>query len=200
MIKMQEELIQQFRDGNRQAGDDFYNANKNLVYHTAYKYKPKSMDFEETLAIVNQAFAHSMKNVDLERAMFSTYFSVVAHGMIMRHCRDYEQTIRTQRRDYMKDSSMKVYCGSIDKVIYESETENITIGHIISSQDDFTEIFVNEALSKLKEKDRKAFELQHLKGLSQRQIGKICGCGQVEIGRRIARAKASLKVILKDAC
>jgi RNA polymerase sigma factor (sigma-70 family) len=197
---MQEELIQQFRDGNKQAGDDFYNANINLVYYAVKKYKPSSMEFEETLAIVNQAFAHSMKNVDLERAMFSTYFSVVAHGMIMRHCRDYQQIIRTQRRDYKKDSSMKVYCGSIDKVIYESETENITIGHIISSEDDCTGVLVEEALSKLKEKDREAFELQHLRGLSQKQIGKICGCGQVEISRRVARAKASLKAILKDAC
>lgn len=29
---MQEELIQQFKDGNKQAGDDFYNLNIGLVY------------------------------------------------------------------------------------------------------------------------------------------------------------------------
>ncbi len=53
---MQEELIQLFRQGNKQAGDDFYNANINLVYKAARKFQPKDMEFEETLAIVNQAF------------------------------------------------------------------------------------------------------------------------------------------------
>ena len=29
---MQEELIQEFKDGDKQAGDDFYNANIGLIY------------------------------------------------------------------------------------------------------------------------------------------------------------------------
>ena len=29
---MQEELIQQFQDGNKRAGDDFYNANIGIIY------------------------------------------------------------------------------------------------------------------------------------------------------------------------
>ena len=97
---MQEELIQQFKDGNKQAGDDFYNANINLVYSIANKYTKLYIGKEEVVAIVNQAFAHAMKNVDLSKAKFSTYFIAVANGMVMRHCRDYAHTIRVSRLDY----------------------------------------------------------------------------------------------------
>lgn len=194
---MQEELIQEFREGNKQAGDDYYNVNRGLVYTVSKKYTRFNIEEEEIMAIVNQAFAHAMKNVDLKKAKFSTYFGAVAHGMILRHCRDYQQTIRTQRRDIK--SKKIVFCASIDEVIHASDTENITIAHTLGTEDDFTEVLVEEALNKLNIKDRQAFKLKLLLGLSQIEIGEICGCGQVEISRRIARAKATLKIILKKA-
>jgi RNA polymerase sigma factor (sigma-70 family) len=193
---MQEELIQQFKNGNKRAGDDYYEANIKLVYFVASKYKRMNMDQEEVLVIINQAFAHSLKNLDLNKALFSTYFAAVAHGMILRHCRDFEHTIRTQRRDLALKKV--VYCDSLDTVIYASDNEDITLGHTISSVDDSTSIFVDEALSKLNKKDSQAIKLQLFNGLSQEQIGEICGCSQVQISRRLSRAKAKLKIILKE--
>ena len=195
---MQEELIQQFQAGNKRAGDDFYNANLGLICIIAKKYKKMHMDQEEVLAIVNQAFAFAMKHLDLEKAMFATYFGATAHGMILRHCRDYENIIRTQRIDIA--SKKVVYCDSLDMVIYESTTEDITLGSKIKSEDDHTGVIVSEALSKLNIKDRQAFKLQLNYGLSQAKIAEIIGTGQVSISRRIRRAKALLKVILKEVC
>lgn len=195
---MQEELIQQFQNGNRQAGDDFYKANLGLVYAIAKQNRKMLNDEEETLAIVNQAFAYSLKNVDLEKAKFSTYFAITARGMILSHYRNCERTIRTQRRDMA--SKKIVFCDSLDTVIYASDTEDITIAHTIGSHEDFTNVCVDEALNKLNKKDREAFKLQLFNELSQTQIAKILNSSQVEISRRIRRAKASLKVILKDAC
>jgi RNA polymerase sigma factor (sigma-70 family) len=195
---MQEELIQEFRNGNKRAGDDYYNANLGLVYVIAKKYKNMSIEEEEVMAIVNQAFAYSLKKADLKKSMFSTYFAIVANGMILRHFRDCERAIRTQRRD--ATSKKIIHCDSLDRVIFESETVDITLGSNISTEDDCTGVLVEEALSKLNKKDREAFELQLLHELSQTKIAEICNCGQVQIGRRIRRAKDILKVILKDAC
>jgi len=195
---VKEELIQLFKDGNKRAGDDFYNANLGLVCNIAKKYTGMHMDQEEVFAIVNQAFAHAMKNLDLEKATFGTYFGAVARGMILRHCRDYENTIRTQRKD--REAGRIVYCDSLNQVICESESSDITLGSKIKLVEDYTGVIVDEALSKLNIKDRQAFKLKLLYELSQTQIAKILGTGQVSVSRRIRRAKASLKIILKEVC
>jgi len=196
---MQEELIQEFKNGNKRAGDDYYNANIELVYSVANKYTKLYIGQEEVLAIVNQAFAHVMENINLEKAKFSTYFYAVAHGMLMRHCRDYAHTIRVGRKDYAKNKKT-IFCESLDQVITVNDSEVITLSHFISSVDDRTGVLVEEALNKLDVKDRQAFKLHLLNGLTQEQIGKILGTGQVEIGRRIRRAKSQLRVILKEVC
>jgi len=192
---MKEELIQEFKNGNKRAGDDFYNANRGLVHTVAKKYQRMSMDQQEVMAIVNQAFAHAIKNVDLEKAMFSTYFGAVAHGMIMRHIRDYESTIRTQRKDVA--AGKIVYCESFNLVI-AGASEDITLGSKLSSEQDFTKVFVDEALSKINKKDRQAFKLKLFCDLSQCEIAEKLGTSQVEVSRRLARAKTSLKIFLRE--
>ena len=196
---MQEELIQLFRQGNKQAGDDYYNANKNLIYKAAMKFKPKDMEFEETLAIANQAFANVMKKFDPEKAEFSTYFMASARGHILRHYRDFAHMIRVKRKDYLETRSL-IYCDSLDEVVFESETKDITRAESIGIDEDYTEILVHEALNKLNKTDGEAFKLQYLRGISQIEIGKILGISQIQVSRHIRRAKATLKVILKDAC
>lgn len=194
---MQEELIQQFREGNKGAGDDFYNANIGLVHTIAKQNRKMLNDEEETLAIVNQAFAYSLKKADLEKATFGTYFGMVARGMIIRHFKYRERNIRTQRRDTSKTI---VLCDSIDRVIYASDTQDITIKDSLGMEEDYTSIYVNEALNRLNSEDRQAFELQLFNELSQAQIAEKLASSQMTISRRIRRAKASLRVILKDAC
>lgn len=196
---MQEELIKEFKNGNRQAGDDFYNANKGLVCLAVKMYKPKAMDFEETLAIVNQAFAFSMKKYDDSKGKFTSYFMKSAHGHISRHLRDFNSTLRTKRVDFTKTKT-SIFCDSLDRVIYESESIDICIKDTLGFKDDFSQVMVMEALNKLNTKDRHVFKLQLFNGLSQIQIAKIIGTNQTAISRRIARAKASLKIILKEVC
>jgi len=196
---MQEELIQLFRQGNKQAGDDYYNANKNLIYKAAMKFKPKDMEFEETLAIANQAFANVMKKFDPDKAEFSTYFMASARGHILRHYRDYAHMIRVNRKEYQNNRT-PIYCDSLEAVVFQSDSKDITKYDSIGADDDYTQILVEEAFNKLNKTDREAFKLQYLKGISQVQIAKILGISQVQVSRHIRRAKATLKVILKDAC
>ncbi len=140
-----------------------------------------------------------MKKFDGDKAEFSTYFMASARGHILRHYRDFAHMIRVKRRDYLETRSL-IYCDSLDEVLFTSDTKDITRVDSIGIDDDYTEVLVQEALSKLNKKDRQAFELQYREGLSQTQIGEIVGAAQVDISRRIRRAKASLKEILKNAC
>lgn len=163
------------------------------------KFKPKNMEFEETLAIANQAFANVMNKFDPDKAEFSTYFMASARGHILRHSRDFAHIIRVNRKDYAK-TKRTIYCDSLDDVIFTSDSVDIRRQDSIGAEDDYSYVLVMETLGKLDKLDRKAFELQHFQGLSQTQIGKILGVTQVQVSRRVARAKARLKVILKDAC
>jgi len=117
--------------------------------------------------------------------------------MVLRHFRDCNRAIRTQRRD---PSTKIIYCDSLNEVITPSETTDITLGSRIGIEDDCTGALVEEALNKLNIKDRQAFKLQFFNDYSQTQIAKILGTNQVSVSRRIARAKASLKIILKEVC
>lgn len=194
---MKEELIQLFKDGNKQAGDAYYSTNYGLVCSETRKYKGMSIENEEVMAIVNQAFAYSLKNVDLEKAKFSTYFAIVAKGMVLRHFRDCNRAIRTQRSDA---STKIVYCDSLNQVITPSETTDITLGSRIGIEDDYSGALVNEAINKINKKDRQAFKLLFFHEFSQEKIAKMLGTSQVSVSRSIARAKASLKIILKEVC
>ena len=198
---MQEELIREFQNGNKRAGDDFYNANINLVYSITRKYTKLYIGQEEVKAIVNQAFAHAMKNVDLNKAKFSTYFTVVANGMISRHCRDYAHMIRTSRSDYAA-TGKSVFCDSLDRVTNytDSEYEKLYLMDTLETEDDCTGVLVNEALNHLNLKDRQAFKLKVIGGLTQAKIARILGVSQVQISRSITRSKKQLKIILKEVC
>lgn len=159
-------------------------------------YKLQSMDEEETLALVNQAFAKAMNVYDPAKGKFTTYFMISAKGHILRHFRDWENTIRSSREDFTMNKV--IYCDSLDKVIYKGDSEDICLEDVFGIEDDETQSFVNEAIHKLSKTDRQIFTLYHIGGLSQRKIGKIFGTTQKQISRSVARSKASLKLILKE--
>ena len=123
---MQEELIQQFKNGNKQAGDDFYNANIGLIYLALKKSKIVSIDHEETLAIINQAFAKAMKDFNPTNGSFANYFMYLARVYILIHFRDMANMIRPSRSDFVQNK-LTIYCDSTDEVICTSESVNICI-------------------------------------------------------------------------
>ncbi|MBU3176059.1 sigma-70 family RNA polymerase sigma factor [Clostridium estertheticum] len=193
---MKEELIQLFKDGNKQAGDDFYNANKNLVKYAVKLYKLDSMDQEETFALVNQAFAKTMEHFEPGKGKFTSYFMISARGYILRHFRDYESTIRASRQDFM--AKKVIHCDSLERVIFESEGTDVTLQNKFGEEDDHSEVFIQETLKGLEKLDRDIFILYHLKDFSQSEIGKILGIGQVRVSRSLARSMAILRISLKE--
>jgi len=193
---MKEELIQQFQNGNRQAGDDFYKANQKLINYAIKRYKLESIGKEETIALVNQAFAKTMKVFDPSKGMFSTYFMTSAKGHILRHLRDYANIIKPHRDDF--NARKFIYCDSLNKVLFSESSVDICLEDTFGVEDDKSQTFVNEAINKLNGTDKEIFILYHIGGLSQLKIGGIFDTTQVQISRSIARSKASLKIILKE--
>ena len=194
---MQEELIQEFKNGNKRAGDDFYNANKGLIYLAIRKFKLMSMELEETEALVNQAFAKAMTNYNSSNGSFSTYFMKFARGYILRHCRDWGNLIRSNRKDFAQNKVTK-YCESFDTVIYTSEGQDICIKDKLGMVDDQTESIVIEAINKINLRDRQAFKLYYLDNYLQTEIGEMLGTTQMTVSRSITKVKASLRIFLKE--
>ena len=193
---MQEELIQEFKNGNKRAGDDFYNVNINLVKYAVKKYKLVSMGGEETVALVNQAFAKSMQAFDPSKGKFTTYFMIIAKGHILRHFRDYENIIKSHRDDYM--AKITIPCDSLDKVIFSGDSADVCLKDTFGIDDDQSQVIVNEALENINERDRKIFELYHEAGFLQTEIGEMLGTTQMTVSRSITKVKASLRIFLKE--
>lgn len=194
---MKEELIQLFKNGNKQAGDDFYNANIKLVYYAARVYKPKSIDSDETFALVNQAFAKSMKAYDPHKGTFATYFMRSARGCIGNHCRDLAYMIRTRRKDFAETKQL-VYCDSLNEVYFKDDSTEITLQDRFGIEDDYSQIIVEEILKDIEEVDREIVTLYYTKKFLQKEIGKMLGIRQVQVSRSLTKSKAMLKVSLKE--
>jgi len=192
---MQEQLIQKFKDGDKRAGDDFYNANLALVYKAMKTFRTYSIDKEEKLALINQAFAKSMEVFDPSKGKFSTYFMRSASGHIGTFIRDRIGIIRAPRENY----KTTIPCDSLDKVIYNSsDGADITIKDKIAIEEDYTEIESLEMIETLNEKSKYIFVLYHLKDCSQEKIAKMLGMSQVAVSRDLIKSKESLKIILKE--
>jgi len=191
---MQEELIQEFQAGNKQAGEDFYNANRGLIFTTIRKCACSTVDIEEVTALVNQAFVHCLVHFDKDNAMFSTYFIATSKGIVRNFLRDKAFTIRPSRKDFQEGKIIP--CGSLEQIIYQGDGDEIKLIDVQATTDDYTQIIVDEILSKVNKTDRETFILQYKYGLTQMQIAEIMGTNQVTVSRRIARAKTRLKAIL----
>jgi len=194
---MQEELIQKFKDGNKQAGDDFYNANIKLIDYAVKKFGFVSMDKEETYALVNHAFAKAMIEFDITKGTFSTYFMKLARFTILTFYRDHENMIRPARKDFMQNK-ITIYCDSLDKVIFTSESNDICVKDTLGSDDDHSDIFIYETLKHLSKIDRKIFTLYYLQDFIQNEIGEMLGISQVAVSRSLKKSKTSLEVVLKE--
>lgn len=190
---MQEELIQDFKNGNKRAGDDFYNANKGLIYLAVNRYKLDIIEPEELMALVNGAFARAMLKFD-NRACFSTYFMQLARGDVLMYCRELANMIRPNRKDFEKHK-LTHYCDSLNLVIQRSDTDDICIKDTLGNVDDYTMVEINEVINKINKKDRQAFRLYYLDQYSQSEIAEKLNSSQVAISRSLKRGR---EIILKE--
>ena len=194
---MREELIKLFKEGNKQAGDDFYKANIGLTFRAFRKCNIYSIDKEEKFALINQAFAKAMINFDISKGEFSTYFMKLARGHILTYCRDLANIIKTSRKDFL-ENKVTIGCDSLEKVIFESEAEDVCLKDMLGTEVDFSGAFVHETLKNLEKIDRDVFNLYFLKDYNQKEIAKILNLSGSAVSRSLSKSKTKLRVILKE--
>ncbi len=73
---------------------------------------------------------------------------------------------------------------SIDRPVSDDEEKDITLGDLLISESDFSEIHVDDFINFLNEREQKLLELR-LQGEKQRNIGKVLCCSQVHISRML---------------
>lgn len=195
---MDEYLIQEFKNGNKQAGDDFYNKNIGLVNFAIGLYVHTSIEIDEIRALVNQAFAYTMQHFNKDISKFSTYFMINVKGHIHRHYRDYNHIIRPKRTDF--ELKKFISCASLDQPIYQSDNKDIFLADKFGYVDDYSQIYVDEIFNKVNEEEKFLFVMYHENDYSQFEIGEMMGISQVNASRKIAKARAKLKIIAKEVC
>ncbi|MDN9011091.1 sigma-70 family RNA polymerase sigma factor [Brevibacillus laterosporus] len=83
---------------------------------------------------------------------------------------------------------------TLEQQITDRNGDQTTLLDSLGVQDDITEIYVNEFLDKLSDRDRMIVDLV-MKGFSQSEIGKKMGVFQSQIARRVAKIKKVWKSI-----
>ena len=82
-------LVQAYRNGDREAGEELAEINKPLVYSIAGRFSGRGVDFEELCEAGNIGLVKAINSFDLERGCaFSTYAVPLIFGEIRRFLRD----------------------------------------------------------------------------------------------------------------
>lgn len=83
------QLIERFRGGDAQAGEELINLNTPLVYSIAGRFKDRHPDMGELIECGNIGLVKAIKTFDIERGFaFSTYAVPLIFGEIRRFLRD----------------------------------------------------------------------------------------------------------------
>jgi len=107
---------------------------------------------------------------------FSTYATAVINGEIRRHIRDMGNIIKRSRTD-----KMPIDVDSLDRPL--AEGGNITLGDIIETgSNNGEQIVIMDFLSQIGPRLRKIYGLRTI-GYKQKEVAKIMGTSQVNIGR-----------------
>lgn len=155
-----------------------------LVNFTLKKYIPlqgrQSADFEDLQQIGKIELLKAIRRYDPNKGAFTTYAVYCIRFGVWKY-------LQRKRKDGLKVprtvGAENIQVLSIDQPIGEGE---ITLLDIFSTDDDLTEIQVDEFVQSLPDRERKLL-LYRLEGASQKEIAKEMGISQTHISRLLKR-------------
>ena len=186
--------------------------NYNLIYHVLKTFpydKEKYEDYEQIGAL---ALCKAAINFDPSKGnKFSTFAIPYIRLSIITYYRTYEiSSIRLSSKKYKdiidkKEEKVKIssYEGMIENEFLKDPVGTAMSGTIIDKNNDSAdeeilgEIFVEQILDTLNEKERELFEYL-LNGYNQTEIAAIYNCTRANINIQVQKIRAKLKEVLKD--
>lgn len=162
---------------NPNLGDanEFLAENLKLIRFVSKRFRNNPhFDEEEFFSIGLQAITAAYEKFDPSRAeKFSTYAVLIIKGF-------YHRYIRYMTRPKRNPSHV---VARLDDVVYgNGDSDDITLEQMIPASEDFTQVMVDEFISTLDDRERKALSLREL-GYTQAEIAIQIGRSQVQTGR-----------------
>ena len=182
----QPELIKKLKDGDESAFKILVETWQNMVYNTALGIVQNAEDAED---VAQEVFMEVYESVDSFKGQskFSTWL--------------YRITI-TKSIDHEKRKRRKKRFALIKNIFGDSQTENMHPpdfehpGILFENKEKATELF--KALKEIPDKQKVAFMLNKLEGLSYQEIAEIMDTTLYAVESLIGRAKANLRKQLQN--
>jgi RNA polymerase sigma-70 factor, ECF subfamily len=175
-----EELIQRYYEGNREALSMIFERHKDGVFHFAYRMVNNRADAEDA---VSDAF---MRICDLKhrfetKAAFKTWFYTIVRNACIDKIRG--------KRKWTSMWFTKPGCDEVQEMEFVSQDENVsqTLEGKEAAQ------YVKEAIARLPMEQREAIVLREYNDLSYDEIAQILGCTLANVKILIYRARTQLK-------
>lgn len=158
--------------------------NMDLVYSICWKHFKKASeyhDFEDIISAGMEGLVYAANRFKPEKGFeFSTFAYPTIVGIIRRYLRDdFEGGIRVSRGKRSKGVVAQIRSLNNKKAF---KKESMEYQDMISTEQDFTSVNVEEFISKLPEKEEKICRLL-FSGLIQKEIGKEIGLTQAQVSR-----------------
>ncbi len=170
---------------NKARNDCLVEENLKLVHFVIHKKFPliKDVEYDDLFQIGCIGLIKAARKYEETRSQFSTYACLRICGELSKFVRD----MTAQKR-----GGDKVIHRSLEEIVHRGDSEDITLLHMLSDPSrDFEQaeqrIDIHNAMTKLSPEEKKVVKLR-MTGLSQKKIGHILGCSQVQVSRVERRA------------
>lgn len=180
-------LIQQAREGDREAFEELVRRFQRLVFNIIYHYLGSSNDVEDLAQEVFVKVYQSLDRYDTSRPFKNWIGKITANRCLDQLRRNKSNPVRT-----LSDLS-----ASDEQEISQLYTSYKAGLQLTEAQSESCFRLLHSAMSNLSEKDRMAFVLRELEGLSYSEIAEMTGATELAVRIRLSRTRQHLEKELR---
>lgn len=204
MIKIycNEALIEEIRDGNRQAEEELVEANKALIYKIIKDYyyaSPHPSDMEDVFQAGCVGLLKAVKNYKPELGnKFVTYAYYLIRGEVQRICEEHQRREMTISSLNFRNRDGMIMESAEDIIDYVRQTNGEGHSEWTHTDEVNNRLMVEEVLQMVTPLQKKILVHRYYDGMSQQEIGDAIKRSQVFVSREEKRARKRIQTLLAE--
>ncbi len=179
--KTDQELVEEFREGNSAAFEELVSRYSNKAFSLATRLTRNQQDAEEVLQDVFVSVFRKLAGFEGKSSFSSWLYRVTVNASLMK--------LRKRRQDHsisIEELQPQVQNSLIMKTSERHEADNITSGNQLKSA-------LEDAIRRLPEDYRPVFILRDIDGLTSREVSKILDLTVPAVKSRLHRSRLMLR-------
>lgn len=184
-----EELIRLAHSGDKEAEEELFSRNEDLIHHIAKKYNTSGIPYDELFSMAQFGMFKAYRSFDCDKGIkFASYAFRCMENEILHGFRK----LKKIRREVSLESPLH----------YDKEGIELTLGDVLEDTNDkigdyITNIalkdIIKEFIGTLSSKDMEIFEMFFIQGIKQREIGDYLNISQSHVSKLVKKLKSRLR-------